>query len=499
MEYERLQRTNYPDRPERTHTDQTHFQDFRDYHLSLARMHHAHLHGGGIARGLEVRGALGDDTVVVQPGVAVDALGHLIILTQEVSLITSNFLTSALYVTLTFAEAPGQDGRLAQVPEVRLQTVSAVEDGGTQTLVVLGLVETDGNGLVVALKERDNGRQFRRQLRGGQFEALEIQRSAQVGEQNRQVAAVPAGKIAAGEHGGLRVTVPTQSDEMLMAREDDGMFAQLELRADSVVMPGNLGLGTSQPREKLEVNGNITISSTALSQTGRIGIDNLGLWLEPSAATSGIRLQANPSLIGLYVRGTDGNVAIGHHTPQEKLDVDGRIKSGALSIGPWPANSRYLFFGVNTLDQTQAGNYALLQGSTSEPGRTFLNSPVDIRFRINNADQLVLNSSGLFGAAKGPGGSQLRIAVGRTQPNQWVQYSSNGIYVDVVTAEAGFTQTPFYITSLSGNSNHWVVRGSSSIYDSSPRGCRVYIYYDGITVASATSWGWYINWLAIGQ
>src|SRR5215510_3986664 len=140
MEFEPLQRTNYPDRPEHTHTDRDHFRDFRDYHLPLARMHHAHLHGGGIARGLEVRGALGGDTVVVQPGVAVDAPGQLIILTQEVTLITSNFLNSALYVTLTFAEATGQDGRLVQVPEVRLQTVSAVEGGSAGALVVLALV-----------------------------------------------------------------------------------------------------------------------------------------------------------------------------------------------------------------------------------------------------------------------------------------------------------------------------------------------------------------------
>src|ERR671924_1914464 len=127
MEFEALQRTDYPDRPESTHTDRDHFRDFRDYHLPLARMHHAHLHHWGIARGLEVRGTLGGDTIVVQPGVAIDEQGQLIILTEEVSLITNNFLTSALYATLKFAEARGPDERLAQVPEVRLQTVSAVE------------------------------------------------------------------------------------------------------------------------------------------------------------------------------------------------------------------------------------------------------------------------------------------------------------------------------------------------------------------------------------
>jgi hypothetical protein len=263
MEFEALQRTDYPDRPESTHTDQAHFRDFRDYHLPLARMHHAHLHSWGIARGLEVRGTLGGDTIVVQPGVAIDEQGQLIILTQEVSLSTSNFLTSALYGTLKFAETSGPDGRLVQVPDVRLQTVSAVEGGSAGALVVLALVETDGNGRVAALKEQDSGRRFRRQLLGGQLEALEIQRSAQVGD---RLAAVPSGKISAGDSGGLRITVPEATDEMLLAREDGGQFAKVELRATNVVVPGSVGISGG-----LSVAG--TIQGT-LAQ-GAVGPDQL--------------------------------------------------------------------------------------------------------------------------------------------------------------------------------------------------------------------------------
>ena len=45
-----------------------------------------------------------------------------------------------------------------------------------------------------------------------------------------------------------------------------------------------------------------------------------------------------------------------------RLEVDGRIRSGQLAIGAWPANpSQFVYFGSNNLDQTQPGNYALLQ------------------------------------------------------------------------------------------------------------------------------------------
>jgi hypothetical protein len=80
------------------------------------------------------------------------------------------------------------------------------------------------------------------------------------------------------------------------------------------------------------------------------------------------------------------------------LDVNGRVKSGSLSVGPWPANpANYMFLGVNTLNQALAGNYALLQGVTDGPGRTFLNSPVDIRFRIGNTDQMMVANNGNVG------------------------------------------------------------------------------------------------------
>ena len=82
---------------------------------------------------------------------------------------------------------------------------------------------------------------------------------------------------------------------------------------------------------------------------------------------------------------------------------------------------------------------------------------------------------------------------------KWVQYGSNGIFVDVNTSSAGFTETPIYITSLGGYYHHWRTTGTTSIYNATPTGFRVYVFYeDGpVTPAQANSWGWHIQWVGI--
>ena len=114
----------------------------------------------------------------------------------------------------------------------------------------------------------------------------------------------------------------------------------------------------------------------------------------------------------LFIDQTTGNLGVGTTTPGEALEVSGRAKAGPLTIGPWPAGAAYGFVGTNALNQAAAGNYALLQGTTDGPGRTFLNSPVDIRFRINNADQMVLLNNGNVGIGTSAPAGKLHVQTG---------------------------------------------------------------------------------------
>ena len=89
---------------------------------------------------------------------------------------------------------------------------------------------------------------------------------------------------------------------------------------------GNVGIGTASPSAKLHIqasdNDALKITNPNFSKTARMGVDSTGVFIEPSENNSSLRLNANPSVIGLFVNG-DGNVGIGTAAPRSKLHIHG--------------------------------------------------------------------------------------------------------------------------------------------------------------------------------
>lgn len=58
-----------------------------------------------------------------------------------------------------------------------------------------------------------------------------------------------------------------------------------------------------------------------------------------------------------------------------------------------------------------------------------------------------------------------------------------------------------YVTSLSGSSQHWTVKGSTSIYSETAAKYRVYLKFDGSKQvgSTATSKGWHMNTLSLDR
>lgn len=206
----------------------------------------------------------------------------------------------------------------------------------------------------------------------------------------------------------------TGQEFRFMRVEADGTkvrsFAMIGTKA-TWFLESNVGIGTATPAASLDVaNGLLHVGGNTNPTTA-----SQGAYLAWNALTGGTGetdfinnqgqgaggfafmntpASGTPRTTLMVITG-GGNVGIGTQSPAESLEANGRIKSGLLTVGPWPANpGSYVFVGTNALDQTNAGNYALLQGSVAEKGQTFLNSPQQINFRIANINKFRLMNDG---------------------------------------------------------------------------------------------------------
>jgi hypothetical protein len=192
MSAEPVKRSQYfsPPTTECPHSSRNHFDDWEEFHLPMARMHHVALHGRGVASGLEVSVQDAGTQIEVGPGVAVDGKGELIALSaagqaevgveqpgesgQQIDppfrLGIGGREAGTYYLCIQFAQAlrfgEGSCGKLEQTPMLRLLPtagdVTSIEAGEA---IVLAIVEVDAAG-IATVRDRAEALPYRRQLVG---------------------------------------------------------------------------------------------------------------------------------------------------------------------------------------------------------------------------------------------------------------------------------------------------------------------------------------------
>ena len=182
---------------------------------------------------------------------------------------------------------------------------------------------------------------------------------------------------------------------------------------------GNVGIGTSSPNAKLNVNGNIKIEGTnSLSFGGSASIPSWAinssgndLIINDQATTSGDVLFTN-----------DGSVGIGTTSPSQKLDVNGVVQSDRFFVGTNTAPSQWAVQVRNNNSTADSGIY--FNNNSSEIYLRNSSNVIGARIRSNSASYFNGGDVGI-----GTASPQERLHVsGETHPSIKLSSSSDGNY-----------------------------------------------------------------------
>jgi hypothetical protein len=215
---------------------------------------------------------------------------------------------------------------------------------------------------------------------------------------------------------------------------------------------GNVGVGTSSPGYRLDVQGGQLNSSGGLCIAG----DCKTAWSQVGGSS-----QWTTSGSAIYYN--SGNVGIGSSSPGSKLDVSGTVRSGNAdtNAGNHPSyGTGYSAFW------RQGADYSLLTDGTN----SFLNAPNsagNVYFRTANGDKMFLQgSTGNFGIGTTSPSSKLHVAGdGRITGNLTVDGNIAAKYQDLAEWVESSQALPAGTVVVLDSSKSNQVIASSQAYD----------------------------------
>jgi len=209
---------------------------------------------------------------------------------------------------------------------------------------------------------------------------------------------------------------------------------------------GNVGIGTTSPSQKLEVNGNI-------------GIPYTGYLISTTDVGNSIQLHNGSGVMNFYTNGSirlsiaysTGNVGIGTSSPGYKLDVVGNTRLTDSAAQLIINNATYSEISYGT------GNYFRASGSSA-----VINGP-NIQLLTGGSERLRVDGTGNVGIGTTNPGEKLSVNGTFSSNSLWTVSAAISFWGGYPTAYGGLTwdtgQATVYATS--GNKLYLASNGSS--------------------------------------
>ncbi|NEO40246.1 MAG: hypothetical protein F6J90_29435 [Moorea sp. SIOASIH] len=340
------------------------FNDEQAYHRDMRLRHNRLLHEWGVVTGLEVT-KVGDKRIAVSEGMAMDKDGReIIVLPDSPVPKTINLdglpLNTTIEITIIYHEIKDKPYRIGNETkytrtterpkfiiygakkkehcdddQVEVRTGSAPTD---DNVIILARVTLDNNGFI---DQVDNSVRKLASAKLSALDKLEVDGTISATNLNltgdstidgsltvngrlevkgdviaRDTEHI-AGDVSLGDADNDQVTIAgviRSGHSSGALRVNDGLHTTGPLTVD-----GNVGIGTNNPRQKLEVNGTVKATRFEGDGSGLTGISAGGETKWSDGGSNRIYYNA-------------GNVGIGTNNPSEKLEVDGAVKAKSLTI-----------------------------------------------------------------------------------------------------------------------------------------------------------------------
>ena len=277
---------------------------------------------------------------------------------------------------------------------------------------------------------------------------------------------------------GLKIKDTTQGATLLAFSQDSnshvGTFSSHPLVFDTnstermrITSAGNVGIGTNNPAQKLDVVGKMKISDDIiLAQTnGRIDYDN-------GVSSGALRFFSTSGNTERMRIASSGNVGIGTTSPSKKLHVNGSYKLGTNAYIQYDAAYPYT---INIQNTASAGDIKL-QSANGENKILLQPSTGGIDFYTNSSERMRITDGG-------------NVGIGTTSPGYKLDVRTDtGV---LVKGASGSVDGRIALVPASGGRQYGLRNYGSSfgIKDESADVVRMYFHYDGNVGIGTTSPG----------